>query len=108
LVEDFNQYVKSSTIVSDSLDILRHSSNESLNSQGGVLTEELNRVRTIGSIPYRVKSMAISEQKLVLDMIKKHGQDYEAMQRDMQLNIYQKTAQQLKKRVLLYQQLTNL
>jgi hypothetical protein len=55
--------------------------------------------------PYVVKSMAVYEQKICSDLMKKYKEDYEAMARDIDINVYQMTPAQLKKRIALYKEL---
>jgi hypothetical protein len=50
---------------------------------------------------YEAKSMSVQEQYRLQSLMKKHGDDYAAMARDIKLNIMQDTARQLEKRVLL-------
>lgn len=49
--------------------------------------------------PYQAKSMSVQEQYRLQALIKKHGDDYSAMQRDLKLNIMQETAHKLQKRI---------
>ncbi len=49
--------------------------------------------------PYVVKSMDLDEQYRLQDLIRKHGYNFEAMARDIKVNIYQQTARQLEKRI---------
>jgi|NOAtaT_7_FD_contig_41_4826429_length_495_multi_3_in_0_out_0_1 nucleolar protein 16 len=59
--------------------------------------------------PPRIQtSLAIWEQVELQKLVAKHGEDYEAMARDMKLNKYQRNANQLRKRVALFHHLQNL
>ena len=53
--------------------------------------------------------MNINEQVIIRKLIEKHGKDnYSAMARDHVINVHQKTAAQLEKRIELYNYLQNL
>lgn len=72
----------------------------------GLLSEKLDELKAMPKrAPYQAKSMSIQEQYRLQDLIKKHGDNYEAMQRDLKLNINQDTARQLEKRIKLMKQL---
>eukprot|EP00343_Euplotes_focardii_P010548 CAMPEP_0205826788 /NCGR_PEP_ID=MMETSP0206-20130828/29858_1 /ASSEMBLY_ACC=CAM_ASM_000279 /TAXON_ID=36767 /ORGANISM="Euplotes focardii, Strain TN1" /LENGTH=156 /DNA_ID=CAMNT_0053127037 /DNA_START=22 /DNA_END=489 /DNA_ORIENTATION=+ len=66
-----------------------------------------DQLEEIGNLPkaapYVPKSMNVKEQRELMHMIAKYGDDYKAMARNIKLNVKQKTARQLEKRVLLFQ-----
>jgi hypothetical protein len=66
------------------------------------------REQTENMVPYVPKSMSVNEQRILQMLIKKHGQNYEAMARDIKINVKQETARQLEKRIQLYNSLVAL
>ncbi len=66
---------------------------------------EFDKIKTYKLRPYEVKSMSISEQKILSILIKKHGDDYAKMAMDIKINVHQKTPKQLKTRVRLYKKI---
>ena len=71
----------------------------------GFMTEELNEIADLPPQDPRsqqVKSMSLQEQYRLRDMLRKHGDDYQKMSRDLALNTLQETARQIEKRMTLY------
>ena len=58
--------------------------------------------------PYVPKSMGLPEQRILDRLMRKHGEDYEAMARDIKVNVHQQTSAQLKKRIELFKTLRSL
>lgn len=58
--------------------------------------------------PYVAKSMSVQEQYRLQDLVRKHGDDYDKMQRDIKINVNQETAKQLQKRIEFMMSLQNL
>ena len=58
--------------------------------------------------PYVPKSMGLPEQRILDRLMRKHGEDYEAMARDIKVNVHQQTVAQLKKRIALFKMLRSL
>jgi nucleolar protein 16 len=71
----------------------------------GALAEELSKVAALEPVPYRVKSMPVKEQKALLALMHKHGENLAAMARDLELNPHQWTEGHLQRRIALYKQL---
>jgi len=79
------------------------------NGSTGLLTEEFERIQRLPpKEAYVVKSMDIKEQRLLGKLIEKYDDDYEKMARDIKINVHQKTASQLQKRVGLYKRLQDM
>jgi nucleolar protein 16 len=57
---------------------------------------------------YQVRTMSINEQYRIRQLVQLHKDDYEAMARDIKINVMQETAGQLEKRVKLWQHLQTL
>ena len=53
----------------------------------------------------QIKSMPLKEQRNLMKLIAKHGDDHKAMERDLVLNVQQETAVQLGKRLALLKRL---
>ena len=49
--------------------------------------------------------MSVQHQRMISRLIKKHADDYKAMERDLDLNVMQFTETQLKKKCEIYQML---
>ena len=66
----------------------------------GVIKAELEEVEELSKkvINRQVKSMPLSEQKILISLTQKYGNDLNAMEKDITLNVYQKTKAQLQKR----------
>ncbi len=74
------------------------------------LRKELEEAKRINeSAPsYKVKSMAVEEQRRLAKLIERYGSNISAMARDFQLNNKQMTEAQLRKRIDLYEKLQSL
>jgi len=74
-----------------------------------VLTAQLEAIKALPKPEAReVKSMGLKEQRLLAKLIAKHDDDYKNMARDIKINIHQCTANELKRRVILYNRLQDL
>eukprot|EP00455_Lapot_gusevi_P024081 TRINITY_DN2499_c0_g1_i2.p1 TRINITY_DN2499_c0_g1~~TRINITY_DN2499_c0_g1_i2.p1 ORF type:complete len:155 (-),score=16.85 TRINITY_DN2499_c0_g1_i2:32-496(-) len=72
----------------------------------GLIAEELKRIEELPPAePYEVKSMSVREQSILIKLMNKYGEDYEAMSRDIKINVMQETARQLEKRIALLKRL---
>jgi len=67
-----------------------------------VIEEYLNRP---AKPKQRIQSMNMDEQWRLRKLIEKHGEDFNAMARNVKVNVYQKTARQLEKRIILLKRL---
>mmetsp|Transcript_1063 Transcript_1063/g.1826 ORF Transcript_1063/g.1826 Transcript_1063/m.1826 type:complete len:151 (+) Transcript_1063:80-532(+) len=75
----------------------------------GAITQELTKVQKAPkAAKYIPKSMAVDEQRILITLKKKHGDDYKKMARDIKINIYQKTASELRQRMELFNHLQSL
>lgn len=72
----------------------------------GVLTANLAAIKAMPKAEAReVASMSVKEQRLLAKLIAKHEDDYKNMARDIKINIHQCTANELKRRIVLYNRL---
>mmetsp|Transcript_2152 Transcript_2152/g.4121 ORF Transcript_2152/g.4121 Transcript_2152/m.4121 type:complete len:161 (-) Transcript_2152:127-609(-) len=77
--------------------------------QKGVITTELTRIQNLPEKPkYEIKTMAVDEQRRLLRLMKKHGDDYKKMARDIKINVYQQTAKQLQNRIAIFNRIRGL
>uniref|UniRef100_A0A7S2TH00 Nucleolar protein 16 n=1 Tax=Lotharella oceanica TaxID=641309 RepID=A0A7S2TH00_9EUKA len=77
--------------------------------QTGVITQELTRIQNLPEKPkYEIKTMAVDEQRRLLRLMKKHGEDYKKMARDIKINVYQQTAKQLQNRIAIFNRIRGL
>ncbi|GAB5366493.1 hypothetical protein AAMO2058_001148200 [Amorphochlora amoebiformis] len=74
--------------------------------KAGIITDELTKIQNLPKpAKYVPKSMDLDEQRRLLRLMRKHGEDYKKMARDIKINVYQKTAAQLKNRIELLRSL---
>jgi hypothetical protein len=72
----------------------------------GVITDVLTAVQKLPKgEKYIPKSLAVDEQRRLQKLMRKHGEDYKKMARDISINIMQQTASMLKQRIKLYKRL---
>ena len=80
-----------------------------LTAAGSALHAELDAVSRLcaagAAVPYSVRSMSVREQRRLRLLVSRHGDDVEAMARDIRVNVMQETARQLSKRIQLMRRL---
>mmetsp|Transcript_16160 Transcript_16160/g.24378 ORF Transcript_16160/g.24378 Transcript_16160/m.24378 type:complete len:151 (+) Transcript_16160:44-496(+) len=75
----------------------------------GIISKELNEVQSLPKpAKYVPKSMPIDEQRRLIKLLSKHGEDYKKMARDIKINVYQQTEGELKKRIALFKHLQSM
>jgi nucleolar protein 16 len=68
--------------------------------------EAMSALSAAGSaVPYSVRSMSVREQRRLRLLVSRHGDDVEAMARDIRVNVMQETSRQLSKRIALMRRL---
>lgn len=72
----------------------------------GYLVDDLDAIKALPRAPsYVVRSMGVNERDIMRRLLDKHDDDFGAMARDIKINIYQKTAAELRRRAKLYRRL---
>lgn len=74
---------------------------------GGAMTAQMTAIQNLPKgIPYEAKSMSIKEQKEVMSLMRQHGHDYDAMAKNIKVNVHQRTSRELQKRCELYKKIS--